>query len=194
MVNNLNGKVAIITGSSRGIGKVISKQLAGLGTKVVINYSSSSDKAEDVVKEIKENGGEAISLRADMSKIGDIQSLFKETLNAFGKIDILINNAGIMINKPLQDATEEDFDKQFAINAKGTFFACQQAMKYMEDEGRIVNISTSVNGMMFPAYVSTQERKGQWNNSRDNWQKNSALKRLLLMLLPLDLLTLNYSI
>ncbi|QNG58365.1 SDR family oxidoreductase [Bacillus sp. PAMC26568] len=178
MVNNLNGKVAIITGSSRGIGKVISKQLAGLGAKVVINYSSSSDKAEDVIKEIKENGGEAISLRADMSKIGDIQSLFKETLNAFGKIDILINNAGIMINKPLQDATEEDFDKQFAINAKGTFFACQQAMKYMEDEGRIVNISTSVNGMMFPAYSIYSGTKGAVEQFTRQLAKEFGIKKI----------------
>ncbi|MGM0921290.1 MAG: SDR family oxidoreductase [Bacillota bacterium] len=160
MDNNLIGKVAIITGSSRGIGKVIANQIAGLGAKVVINYSNSSENADTVVKEIRENGGEAISLRADMSKIADIQNLFKDTLNAFKRIDILINNAGIMINKSLQDATEEDFDNQFAINAKGTFFACQQAMKYMEDGGRIVNISTSVNGHMFPTYSIYAGTKG----------------------------------
>lgn len=156
----LEGKVAIITGASRGIGRKIAEQLANLGAKVTINYSSSPDKAEEVTKRIQKNGGKATAIQADISKIVDIQRLFSETISTYGKVDILINNAGIMINKPLIEVTEADYDKQFAVNVKGTFFACQQASKYMEEEGRIVNISTSVNGQMFPTYSVYSGTKG----------------------------------
>jgi len=156
----LEGKVAIITGASRGIGRKVAEQLADLGAKVTINYSSSPDKAEEVVKEIQDKGGKAIAIQADISQIDDIERLFLETISAFEKVDILINNAGIMINKPLTEVTEADYDKQFSVNVKGTFFACQQAMKYMEEEGHIVNISTSVNGQMFPTYSVYSGTKG----------------------------------
>ncbi|MGK3722408.1 SDR family oxidoreductase [Priestia megaterium] len=156
----LEGKVAIITGASRGIGRKVAEQLADLGAKVTINYSSSPDKAEEIVKEIQDKGGEAIAIQADISQISDIERLFSETISAFGKVDILINNAGIMINKPLTEVTEADYNKQFSVNVKGTFFACQQAMKYMEEEGHIVNISTSVNGQMFPTYSVYSGTKG----------------------------------
>lgn len=156
----LEGKVAIITGSSRGIGRVIAEQLAYLGAEVVINYSSSPQKAEEVVEGIIQKGGKAIALQADISKLSDVEELFTKTIDKFGKVDILINNAGLMINKPLTDITEADFDKQFAVNVKGTFFACQQAMKHMENNGRIVNFSTSVTGQMFPAYSVYAGTKG----------------------------------
>ncbi|MDM5286685.1 SDR family oxidoreductase [Peribacillus castrilensis] len=160
MENRLDGKVALVTGSSRGIGRAIAEQLADLGAKVVINYSGSSQKAYEAVEGIKKNGGDAVAIQADISQVSQIINLFEETLQAFGKINILVNNAGLMINKPLSEATEEDFDKQFAVNAKGTFFACQQALKYMETEGRIVNISTSVIGQMFPSYSMYAGTKG----------------------------------
>lgn len=160
MENRLDGKVALVTGSSRGIGRAIAEQLADLGAKVVINYSGSSQKAYEAVEGIKKNGGDAVAIQADISQVSQILNLFEETLQAFGKINILVNNAGLMINKPLSEATEEDFDKQFAVNAKGTFFACQQALKYMETEGRIVNISTSVIGQMFPSYSMYAGTKG----------------------------------
>ncbi|WP_336865174.1 SDR family oxidoreductase [Peribacillus frigoritolerans] len=160
MENRLDGKVALVTGSSRGIGRAIAEQLADLGAKVVINYSGSSQKAYEAVEGIKKNGGNAVAIQADISQVSQIINLFEETLQAFGKINILVNNAGLMINKPLSEATEDDFDKQFAVNAKGTFFACQQALKYMETEGRIVNISTSVIGQMFPSYSMYAGTKG----------------------------------
>lgn len=160
MENRLDGKVALVTGSSRGIGRAIAEQFADLGAKVVINYSGSSQKAYEAVEGIKKNGGEAVAIQADISRVSQILNLFEETLQAFGKINVLVNNAGLMINKPLSEATEEDFDKQFAVNAKGTFFACQQALKYMETEGRIVNISTSVIGQMFPSYSMYAGTKG----------------------------------
>jgi len=156
----LEGKVAIVTGASRGIGRVVAEQLADLGAKVVINYSSNLSKATEVVNGIIAKGSQAIAIHADISKLSDVKELFKKTIEEFGKVDILINNAGLMIIKPLSDVTEDDFDKQFAVNVKGTFFACQQAMKYMENNGRIVNFSTSVAGQMFPAYSVYAGTKG----------------------------------
>jgi len=156
----LEGKVAIITGSSRGIGRVVAEQLADLGASVVINYSSSPQKAEEVVEGIIQKGGKAVAIHADLSKLSDVKELFAKTINELGKVDILINNAGLMITKPLTDVTEDDFDKQFAVNVKGTFFACQQALKYMENKGRIVNFSTSVTGQMFPTYSVYAGTKG----------------------------------
>ena len=126
----LEGKVAIVTGSSRGIGRVIAERLAGLGAKVAINYAGSPEKAAEVVAGIVQKGGQATAIRADLGKVSDIERLFAQTIAEFGKVDILINNAGLMLNKPLSDVTESDFEQQFAVNVKGTFFACQQAMKH----------------------------------------------------------------
>ncbi|MFQ3544510.1 SDR family oxidoreductase [Halobacillus rhizosphaerae] len=156
----LTGKVAIVTGASRGIGKQIALQLADLGACVTINYANSSKKAEEVVNEIKEKGGAAAAVQANLSQVSEIEQLFHETIETFGKVDILVNNAGVMINKPLTEVTEEDYTNQFDVNVKGTLFACQNAMKYMEQQGRIVNISTSVNGQMFPAYSVYAGTKG----------------------------------
>jgi len=156
----LEGKVAIITGSSRGIGRVVAEQLADLGANVVINYSSNRQKADEVVEGILKKGGKAVALHADLSKLSDVKELFTKTIETFGKVDILINNAGLMITKPLSDVTEDDFDKQFAVNVKGTFFACQQALQHMENNGRIVNFSTSVAGQMFPTYSVYAGTKG----------------------------------
>ncbi|NEN81773.1 SDR family oxidoreductase [Paenibacillus elgii] len=156
----LEGKVAIITGSSRGIGRVIAERLAGLGAKVAINYAGSPEKAAEVVAGIVQKGGQATAIRADLAKVSDIERLFAQTIAEFGKVDILINNAGLMLNKPLSDVTESDFEKQFAVNVKGTFFACQQAMKHMENNGRIVNFSTSIIGQMFPTYSVYAGTKG----------------------------------
>ncbi|WP_025716518.1 SDR family oxidoreductase [Paenibacillus sp. 1-18] len=159
-MKHLDGKTAIVTGSSRGIGRVIAEQLAELGAHVVINYASSPDKAQQVVEGIIEKGGKAIAIHADLGKMSDIEALFTNTIAEFGRLDILVNNAGLMITKPLTDVTEADFDKQFALNVKGTFFACQQAIKHMENYGRIVNLSTSVIGQMFPAYSVYAGTKG----------------------------------
>ncbi|MFY0783327.1 SDR family oxidoreductase [Peribacillus simplex] len=178
MGNRLDGKVALVTGSSRGIGRAIAEQLAELGAKVVINYSGSAQKAYEAVERIKEKGGEAVAIKADISQVSHIENLFEETVQAFGKIDILVNNAGLMINKPLSEATEEDFDKQFAVNVKGTFFACQQALKYMEVDGRIVNISTSVIGQMFPSYSMYAGTKGAVEQFTRHLSKEFGPKRI----------------
>jgi 3-oxoacyl-[acyl-carrier protein] reductase len=160
MENKLAGKVALVTGASRGMGQKIAEELARNEAKVVVNYASSPGKAEEVVNGIKQNGGEALAIQADISRLAELELLFQKTLEAYGQVDILINNAGIMITKPIVSMTEEDFDKQFVVNVKGTYFACQLAAKHMNDNGRIINFSTSVTGQMFPTYSAYAGTKG----------------------------------
>ncbi|MDN3956278.1 SDR family oxidoreductase [Sporolactobacillus laevolacticus] len=159
-MNSLDGKVAIVTGASRGIGRVIASALASLGAKVVVNYVHNEEKALEVVNEIKSKGGQSIAVQADVAKVAEIEKLFLETVHQFGKVDILVNNAGIMITKPITEVTEEDFDRLFAVNVKGTYFSMQKAMNYLEEGGRIINFSTSVNGNMFPTYSVYAGSKG----------------------------------
>lgn len=157
---NLQGKVAIVTGASRGIGRSIALQLANAGAKVVVNYSSNGAKAAETVEEILKLGGDAVAIQADVAKAGAVEELFAKTLARFGKVDILVNNAGVIQYKWLADVTEEEFDEFFAINVKGTYFACQQAMKHMEPNGTIINFSTSIVGGMFPTYSLYAATKG----------------------------------
>jgi 3-oxoacyl-[acyl-carrier protein] reductase len=157
---SLNGKVAIVTGASRGIGRQMAIQLAHSGAKVVVNYSSNQGKAGDVVKTIEQSGGEATAIRADVSRVSEVEALFSETLERLGRVDILVNNAGIMECTAIADVTEEMFDRHFAINVKGTYFACQQAMKHMTKGGTIINFSTSVSGAMLPTYSVYAATKG----------------------------------
>ncbi|AJY74282.1 SDR family oxidoreductase [Paenibacillus beijingensis] len=160
MVQTLEGKVALVTGASRGIGQKIAETLASAGAKVVVNYASSPAKAEEVVNGIRQSGGEAIAVQADIGKVSEVERLFDETLRAYGRLDILVNNAGVLATKPLTSITEEDFDKHFAINVKGTFFAIQQAARVMSENGRIINFSTSIVGMMLPTYSLYAGTKG----------------------------------
>lgn len=139
---SLQGKVAIVTGASRGIGREIAERLGKSGASVIVNYAGSTDKAEEVVTQIKSNGGQAIAVQADVSRVEEIRRLFDETFAHFERLDILINNAGISIMKPITEITEEDFDKMFALNARGVFFALQEAAKRILDNGRIISITT----------------------------------------------------
>ena len=141
-MGNLDGKAAIVTGASRGIGRAIAERLAGDGARVAINYSSNAGKAGEVVSEIEDSGGEAFAVRADMSAVSDIRNLFKEVVERFGGLDILVNNAGTSVFKPHAEVSEEEFDRVFGLNARGTFFALREAARVMEDGGRIVSIST----------------------------------------------------
>ncbi|SFM40514.1 short chain dehydrogenase [Paenibacillus sp. 1_12] len=150
---SLNGKVAIVTGASRGIGRQVAIQLARSGAKVAVNYSSSRGKADEVVMTIEQFGGQAAAIQADVSKVSEVEALFSETLERFGRVDILINNAGIMENNVIADVSEEIFDRHFTLNVKGTYFACQQAMKHIAQGGTIINFSTSVSGAMLPTIV-----------------------------------------
>ncbi len=157
---SLNEKVAIVTGASRGIGRQVAVQLVQAGAKVVVNYSSNPEKAGELVDSIVLAGGEAVAIRADVGEISEVESLFTETIERFGHVDILVNNAGIMECRSIEDVTEEMFDRHFAINVKGTYFACQQAMKHMAKGGTIINFSTSVSGAMLPAYSVYAATKG----------------------------------
>ncbi|WP_342043666.1 SDR family oxidoreductase [Bacillus sp. OTU2372] len=160
MVKKLAGKVALITGASRGIGKRIAEDLAQHGAKVVVNFASSSEQATEVVQSIKKNGGEAVAVQADISRLSELERIYKESLTAFGKLDIVVNNAGIIITKPIVEITEADYDRLFSINVKGTYFSSQLAAKHVSPNGRIINFSTSVAGQMFPAYSLYAGSKG----------------------------------
>lgn len=160
MDKKLAGKVALITGASRGIGRTIAENLAHYGAKVVINYANRSEQAAEVVQNVQRNGGEAIAIQADISRPSELESLYQETLVTFGKLDIVVNNAGIVVTKPIGDVTEADYDQLFSINVKGTYFSCQLAAKHLNPNGRIINFSTSVTGQMFPAYSLYAGSKG----------------------------------
>lgn len=157
---DFTGKVVIVTGASRGIGRAIAEKFAEEGAKVVVNYSGSRALAEDVVASIRAKDGEAIPVQANIARLEDVEKLFQAALDTYGGVDVLVNNAGIMITKPIDEVTEEDFDQTFAINAKGTFFTCQQAVRHMKPNGRIINLSTSVTGSIFPGYSLYAGSKG----------------------------------
>jgi 3-oxoacyl-[acyl-carrier protein] reductase len=159
MNDTLKGKVALVTGASRGIGRAIAERLAKAGASVIVNYSSNSGEAQKTVETIKKAGGNATAIQADVGKVADITRLFDEAIKHFGRVDILVNNAGIMFMKPVSETTEADFDRIFAINVKGTFFACQQAAKRLADNGRIINLSSSTTARLmhsYGAYVATK--------------------------------------
>jgi 3-oxoacyl-[acyl-carrier protein] reductase len=145
MSNKLAGKVAVVTGASKGIGAEIARQLAAEGAAVVVNYASSKEGAEKVAAEIKGNGGKAVAVQADVSKQPDIKRLFAETKKAFGTLDILINNAGIYDFKPLEEITPEHFHKQFDLNVLGLILTTQEAVRHFgPNGGAVVNISSVV--------------------------------------------------
>ena len=123
----LTNKVTIVTGASRGIGQAIAESQAANGTNVVVNYARNKGFAENLVHRIQQNGGQALAVQADVSKIADLQTLFQATIDHFGHIDILINNAGIMTTKPFGQITEQDFDREYAINVKGAYAATSQS-------------------------------------------------------------------
>jgi len=156
----LSGKTALVTGSSRGIGRAIAEQLSRDGAAVAINYISNANGAEETAAEIKAAGGDAIALQADVSKLEDIHRLFDQTIEHYGRLDILINNAGIRISKNVADIDEPEYDRLFNINVKGTFFACQQAARRLSDGGRIINISSAVTRMMLAGYSIYAASKG----------------------------------
>ena len=139
----LAGKVAVVTGASKGIGASIAKHLAAEGASVVVNYASSKAGADKVVAEITGNGGKAIAVQADVAKKADIERLFAETKKAFGALDILVNNAGVYEFLPLEKVTEEHFHRQFNLNVLGLILATQEAVKQFDSTGgSVINISS----------------------------------------------------
>jgi 3-oxoacyl-[acyl-carrier protein] reductase len=152
MMIKLKDKVAIVTGSSRGIGAQIAETLSESGAKVVINYLNNRAAANQVVARIQSYGGDAIVKKADVGKTDEAKALFDAAIAEFGKVDILINNAGIAIYKVVQDTTDDDFDRIFNINVKGVFNTLRQAATRMENGGRIINVSSTVTRVMLPTY------------------------------------------
>jgi 3-oxoacyl-[acyl-carrier protein] reductase len=150
-MNSLKNKVALITGSVRGLGKAIAERYAALGASIVLNYSKDAAAAEEMEKNIKAMGGRVIAVQADVSKVADIKRLFEEAKNVFGKIDIVVANAGIeMVETPVTAFTEEQFDRLFSINTKGAYFTMQQAALHVEDKGRIIYIASSTTAFPVP--------------------------------------------
>ena len=141
---DLTGRVAIVTGASRGIGRAIAERLGRDGASVVVNYAGSQEKAEEVVRAIEATGSKAIAVQADMSQPDNVKHLFDETEKQFGQIHILVNNAGTFVMKPAIDITQEEFDKVININVLGVFLALQEAARRMPDGGRIVNLASNV--------------------------------------------------
>ena len=152
---SLKDKVAIVTGSSRGIGRAIAERFAQDGAAVVVNYARSGGEARDVVTGIEAKGGKAIAIQADVSAVSDIRRLFRETITKFGRVDIVVNNAGDSANPtPIAEVTEDDFDSTFAVFGRGPFFVMQEAARALPDGGRIINIST-VGTALLPPFTST---------------------------------------
>jgi 3-oxoacyl-[acyl-carrier protein] reductase len=150
-MSKLEGKVAVVTGASKGIGASIAKHLAAEGAAVVVNYSSSKEGADRVVAEITAKGGKAIPLQADFGKQADIKRLFAETKKAFGRLDVLVNNAGVYEFAPIEEVTPEHFHKMFDLNVLGLILASQEAVKlFGPTGGSIINISSVAATMAAP--------------------------------------------
>lgn len=152
MASKENGKVALVTGASRGIGAAIARRLAKDGFTVVVNYSGSAVQAEELAREIEQAGGKALTAKADVSDAEAVRHMFDAAETAFGGIDVLVNNAGILMLSTLAEADDANFDRQIAVNLKGTFNTLREAAKRLREGGRIINFSTSVVGLKLETY------------------------------------------
>jgi 3-oxoacyl-[acyl-carrier protein] reductase len=142
-MSSLTGKVAVVTGASKGIGAATARALAAAGAAVVVNYASSREGAEKLVAEIKADGGRAIAVQGDVGKSAEVQALFDEAKKAFGKVDVLVNNAGVYRFDPIENVTEDKFHHLFNTNVLGTLLATREAVKHFgNDGGSVINISS----------------------------------------------------
>src|SRR5258708_19191342 len=161
MSKKLEGKIALITGGSRGIGAGIDKRLAADGAKVAITYTKGADAAESVVTTIERAGGKAIAIQADAASADAVRAAIEKTVATFGELDVLVNNAGTAIPNKFEEATLEELDRVIDINVRGTFIATQAALKHMNNGGRIIMIGSCVGErMMTPGLVSYAATKG----------------------------------
>lgn len=158
----LKGKVAIITGSPQNLGRAIAERLAGMGADIVVNYHSDArrEQAEQAADALRAYGGQVLVAQADVTQVNDVRWLFDRTTDSFGRVDILINNAGLIVKKPLADTTDEDFDRCFAVNTKACFLTMREAARRMENDGRIVNIITTLVAATIPFYSVYAASKG----------------------------------
>ena len=160
-MSKLANKVAIVTGGSRGIGAAIAKRLAADGADVAITYSKGADAAASVVKEIEQTGVKSIAIQADAADAGAVEAAVEKAVATFGRLDVLVNNAGTAIPKPFEETTLEDMDRVIGINIRGMFVATKAALKHMQDGGRIINIGSCVGErMMTPGLVAYSATKG----------------------------------
>lgn len=160
-MSKLTGKVAIVTGASKGIGAGIAKGLGAAGAAVVVNYASSQEDAERVVAEITRKGGQAIAVQGDVSKVTDVQRLFVETTQAFGALDVLVNNAGVYQFDPLEAVTESEFHREFNTNVLGLILTTQEAVKHFRPEGgSVINIGSVASQATPPQSVVYSATKG----------------------------------
>ncbi|HEX5234576.1 MAG TPA: glucose 1-dehydrogenase [Silvibacterium sp.] len=160
-MSKLKGKVAVVTGASKGIGAGIAKALAAEGAAVVVNYASSKEGAEKVVSEIVSNGGNAIAVQGDVAKAGDVQRIFAEAKKAFGQLDVLVNNAGVYRFGSLEEVTEDQFHHLFNTNVLGLILATREAAKYFNGNGgSVINIGSVVSRLTPPASVVYSATKG----------------------------------
>lgn len=151
-MKNLTEKVAVVTGSSKGIGAAIALRLSEAGAKVIVNYTGNQIAADETVARIKANGGEAFAIKSDVSKKTEVERLFDESIAHFGKVDIWVNNAGVMLNALIKDLSEEQLERQLDINVKGVFYSLQQAATKLSNNGSIINVSSTVTRTIFPTY------------------------------------------
>jgi len=163
-MSELTGKVAVVTGASKGIGAGIAKGLAAAGAAVVVNYASSKAGAERVVADITGKGGKAIAVHGNVAEAKDVQRLFEETKKAFGSLDVLVNNAGVFEFSPLEAVTETEFHREFNINVLGTILATREALKYFgPDGGSVINLSSVAGVKAIPNSVVYSATKGAVN-------------------------------
>jgi len=150
-MSDLKGKVAIVTGAAKGIGAGVAKSLGKAGASVVVNYASSKEGADRVVAEITGNGGKAIAVQGDVSKAVDVKRLFAETKKAYGKLDVLVNNAGVYEFQPLEDITEGEFHREFDTNVLGSILTIQESLKHFGNSGgSVINISSVASTNAIP--------------------------------------------
>lgn len=151
-MKTLDQKVILVTGASRGIGAAVARKLAADGASLIINYAGDKAGADKLVDELRQNGTDAIAVQADVSKPSEVKQLFDEAIAHFGRIDVLVNNAGVMITKLLKDTTDEDFTRQFDINVRGVFNTLREAATRLADKGSIINFSSTTTRVMMPTY------------------------------------------
>jgi len=159
-MSKLTGKVAVITGASKGIGAAIAKAFASEGASVVVNYSSSRDGADAVVKEITGSGGKAVAVRGDVTKLADTQAIVNAAIENYGKLDIVVNNSGVYEFAPVEAITEEQFHRQFNTNVLGLLLVTQAAIKHLGEGSSIINISSVVSSLRPPASAVYAGTKG----------------------------------
>jgi 3-oxoacyl-[acyl-carrier protein] reductase len=162
-MSKLDGKVAVVTGASKGIGAAIARKLAQEGAAIVVNYASSKAGADAVVKDITSAGGRAIAVQGDVSKAAEAQHLFDEAVRQFGRLDILVNNSGVYEFAPIEQVTEEHYRRVSDINVLGLLFTTQAAAKHLGEGGSIINISSAVTTVLSPATAVYTGTKGAVN-------------------------------